>query len=248
MTLLFSGGLDTTAETILLAEHFEELHLLTFDNGFCINVSSSRKNVTSLRETLKDNTIKHIIISTKEALRFLGENFRGDLKKYRSTLVIDHYCKMAAVTMMLMYNLEKGISVCSDGATSEQNQIFLQVPEFGKTIKHFLNGHGILFREAITFDWAREKKQRFLEKKGIFSGYSFLEIAEITPFLTTQPFCCIAFLTYFYTSRFRNLPFIKSHTLTVQQAIDFWREQVPRAERFLEENRKNLDHFIKFSD
>jgi len=45
MALLFSGGLDTTLEVVERLKEYDAVDLLTFDNGYCINMRGARRRV-----------------------------------------------------------------------------------------------------------------------------------------------------------------------------------------------------------
>ena len=67
----------------------------------------------------------------------------------------------------------------------------------------------------------------------------FLERLNITSCLFTQPFCMMAFHTFFFTSFLRNAPglrgFIARHTLSVEKAIELRLDRQQIARRLIRE-------------
>ena len=58
IALMFSGGVDSTATAIMLAEHYDKVHLVTYKNGYGHYYHHrTRKRVDELNKALGDKFI-----------------------------------------------------------------------------------------------------------------------------------------------------------------------------------------------
>jgi 7-cyano-7-deazaguanine synthase in queuosine biosynthesis len=235
MALLFSGGLDTTLEVVERLKEYDAVDLLTFDNGYCINMRGARRRVRELRDTLGYSRLRHVEIHTKDLIDVLLADKERLWDEYRSPLIFDMACKLASVTELLFYARAQGIDDLSDGAAAEQTEIFLQHRDFSVHVKAYAEDYGLNLREATQYDWSRERKQAMLEQQGFRSGFPALEKISIGSHIAHQPFCMRGVMTFFFTSPTRHLPPVKRYALPMDRAIDLWHLLLPRA-------RAHLDH------
>jgi len=222
--LLFSGGLDTTLEAVGLAERYREVHLLTFQNGFCVNTGSASRSAEKLRELFGPGKIIHDFINTYPWIKGLLPRLPKLWKEYHSPLIVDMFCKAGAIASMIEYGVRREIFRCSDGSSKDQTQVFLQHPEFRKHIKPCVREFGLQFLDPIYNNMGREEKHQQLTELGFKGGKSWLEKIHITSRLFHQPFCLVGLSTYFFTSPTRNLSFIKPLGLSLDKANALWDE------------------------
>ena len=156
--LLFSGGLDTTLEVVERMKTHREAHLLTFNNGYCINTKGGVRRAGEMKDRFGDDRIFDLLINTKPLMQTILHDFKALWKEYRSPLIIDMGCKMAAVTELILYAKKNNIEEISDGAAVEQTQIFLQHPEFSAHVKPLISAYGLRFLKPLLFDMGREDK------------------------------------------------------------------------------------------
>jgi hypothetical protein len=126
--LLFSGGLDTTLEVVERLREFDQAHLLTFNNGYCVNTGGAARRAAELEGRFGPERIRFELVNTKPLIQHLLEGSRVLWKEYRSPLILDLACKMAAVTELIRYARGNGLTDVSDGAAVDQTQIFIQHP------------------------------------------------------------------------------------------------------------------------
>jgi len=238
--LLFSGGLDTTLEVVERLKEYREAHLITFNNGYCINTRGASRRVDELRARYPGERVHHSLVNTHRLIKIILEDFRGLWKEYRSPLLVDMACKMAAVTELVLYARTRGITDLSDGAAVEQTQIFLQHPEFCAHVEPFITSNGLRFLKPLLFDMGREEKIEALEKLGFASGSKILEKLHITSQLAHQPFCMVGFSTFFFTSPLNRLGVVERHSLPIDRAKELWDRLLPRARAHLDERLSDV--------
>ncbi len=232
--LLFSGGLDTTLEVVERMKTHREAHLLTFNNGYCINTQGGIRRASEMKDRFGPERVVGSLINTKPLMQTILEDFKALWREYRSPLIVDMGCKMAAVTELILYAKKNNIEEISDGAAVEQTQIFLQHPEFSAHVKPLISTYGLRFLRPILFDMNREKKIAMLNELGFDRGSKTLEKLHITSQLKHQPFCLVGFSTFFFTSPLRKIPLIQRYGLPMDQAKQLWDALLPRATAYLD--------------
>jgi len=235
MALLFSGGLDTTLEVVERLKEYDRVDLLTFDNGYCINMRGARRRVRELRDLLGPDRILQVEISTVELIQILLRDADQLWREYRSPLIFDMACKMASVTELIYYARTHDITDLSDGAALEQTEIFLQHRDFSAHVKPYVEDYGLVFREAIQYEWSRDQKQRLVEQHGLSAGLLALEKLSIGSHIAHQPFCLRGVMTFFFTSPLRKLGPIQRYTLRMDRAIALWTRLLPLARVYLDQ-------------
>ena len=235
LAMLFSGGLDTTLEVAERLKTYSTLHLLTFNNGYCINMGGARRRVAELRRHFGEERLHHTEISTHPLLKTLLEGYAPLRLEFRSPLHFDLLCKMAAISELIIFAKGRGVTDVTDGTAVEQTQIFLEHPEFTAHAKPLLEAHGLRFVRPVAFDMSRDEKWRELEARGLASGVKALEKIHITSAIMHQPFCMRGIVTYFFTSPIRHLGLVKRYSLSMEGAKALWDRLVPVAERYVGE-------------
>lgn len=233
IALLFSGGLDTTLEAVERLKEYDVVHLLTFNNGCCINMGGAGRRVEELKESYGEERFRHVLIDTRPLMRIILEDNKAAWERYRSPLVFDLVCKMSAVTELIHYAAVNGITDISDGAAVEQTQIFLQHPEFTDHIEPFITEHGLNPRHPVYFDMKRGEKIELLKELQLHAGSQALEKLHITSQIASQPFCLRGFVTFFFTSPLRHLRLVSRRGLPLSKAKELWNRLLPVARDYL---------------
>lgn len=232
--LLFSGGLDSTLEAVERLEVLPAIHLLTFNNGCCVNMDGARRRAEELRSRYGAARIHFTEVDTGPLRRKLLYETEGRLWRYRSPLVFDLACKMAAVIELIHHARVHGLTRIADGAATDQTQVFIQHPEMSAHIRPLFDRYGVEMVKPVLFHVTRDEKIRRLKALGLESGAPLLEMVHITSQLKSQPFCVYGFVTFFFTSPLRHVPLIKKFSLTMEQAMQAWDEVLPFAQRELD--------------
>ena len=238
--MMFSGGVDTTLAAIKMLEEnrCRRLHLLTFCNGYCVNVGSSRVHVDELRKLFGEERVVHEIIYVTELFERLRSPVTELIKEYGSTLVIDLCCRLSMESAAIIYALNQGITEICDGTNIDQGRLFLERPEYLRVSKEYFASFGIrYFSPVYARSGGRAGRMKELADRGISTGPKLFEKLNITSSLFHQPFCLIGIHTFFFTSFVRKAPLLKHviarYNLDVDTAIRCRLDrQKPRRPRF----------------
>jgi len=243
LAMMFTGGTDTTlaAARILEDDKYARLHLLTFCNGICVKVESSRIHADELIEKHGPDRIHHEITYVTELFKRIRSPVGALIRKYNSTLVFDLCCRLSMETAAIIYALDNGICEICDGTNIDQGRLFLERPEYLRVSKAYFASFGLrYFSPVYGMSGGRIGRRDELVRRGFTVGPKFLERLNITSCLFTQPFCLMAFHTYFFTSFARKLPLLRSliarHTLSLDAAIELRLDRQEVARRLVEEH------------
>ena len=232
--LLFSGGLDTMLEAVEHLDAGSSVHLLTFNNGLCVNMASAADRVEELRRIRPSGDLHHAFVDTSSLRRKLLRESKGVLWRFKSPLLVDLACKMAAVIELIHYGRTRGLSCVTDGTSKEQDQIFLQQPEMGAHVGPLFDRYGVKHADPILFELTRKEKVERLRSLGLEAGPGFLEVIQASQIMH-QPFCLYGLVTFCFTSPLRHLPPVKMISLSLDQAKKAWDILLPIAVRELDE-------------
>ena len=227
LVMMFTGGVDTTlaAARILEAGECDRLHLLTFCNGICVCVDHSKIHAAELAEKYGAERIVHKIIYVTEMFTKIRNPYWDLVHKYNSTLVFDLCCRLSMETGAIIYALDHEIAEICDGTNIDQGDLFLERPEYLRVSGDYFASFGIRYFSPVYGPaGGRMGRREELVHRGFTVGPKMLERLNITTCLFTQPFCLMAFHTFFFTSFLRKAPFLKGfiarHNLTLEKAIE----------------------------
>jgi hypothetical protein len=119
VAVLFSGGTDSTASAAILAESFEEIHLLTYDRHGFYNADNSVNNARRLADRFPHVRFIHRIYETTPLAKWIANHKRWRyIRKYGFfTLQNCGHCALANHIGTLGYCLRHGIDNLADGIT-----------------------------------------------------------------------------------------------------------------------------------
>jgi hypothetical protein len=235
IAMLFSGGLDTTLEVVARLDEYESIYLLTFNNGYCINMGGARRRALELGRVFGPGRIRHEEADTSPLLKKLLHDSGGVLDQFKSPLVFDLACKVSAVVELVYFAKVNGLSDVTDGSSEAQTEIFLQDPEFAAHIKPAFARYGLSFIRPFRFHMGRDEKIELLRKHGLRRGVKALEKVFITSQLVHQPFCLRGCVTYFFTSPLRHLSIVDRIALPMDKAKAAWDAVAPIALDWLDQ-------------
>lgn len=223
---MYSGGLDTTAAALVLAQDFKRVHLVTFCNGFCIRVSRSKLHFKQLQAKFGADKIIHEIIDAQGIFSQIKTGLMEYIGKYRSPLVFDLCCRLAMETALIIYCLRNNISYVADGNSLAQDQIFLQQAEYMRAVDQFFQDYTIQSIHPVMDYEERSRRIKRIGDSGFSKGHEWLEkYLGIGSQLFNQPFCLWAPVPFFFTSGLRKLPFINKFNLPLEKALEFRKER-----------------------
>lgn len=189
VSLLFSGGLDSTTTAILLGEKYTgKIHLLTmlhghgqFFPGLCLH------HVNDIKKILGKDRVEHHFISTREIFRKLVVcSFLKDGKKYGWQVSCCLGCHLGFATALTIYNLERGIPhMAIASCPYDVEYCFNAQPAVIQGLQDLYSKYGILYSHPlIDLNMDKDQEREFLRKKSIWSG---LRVRHRT--LGVQPIC-----------------------------------------------------------
>lgn len=184
ITLLFSGGVDSSMAALRLAETHASVDLVSYHNGY--GHYHLTRTAARYRELARlfPQTFSHEMISVQHLFEILViDTLEADYERYRSGFVWCMGCKVAMHLRTIAYNREKGIALVADGSSAETSEMVEQMPASVARIRRLYADYGIAF-ETPVYDDCRESSIKALRDKGLRMG---LRIGN--RFLGTQPKC-----------------------------------------------------------
>lgn len=125
---MFSGGVDSTLAASLLAERFEEVHLLTFTRPGFFAEEKALARLDRLRDRHPSTRITHRFLDVEPFFNELAGGW-DDLRRHGVlSLAPCGVCKIAMHWRMLLYCLEHGLRHASDGAAPGADEYAEQNP------------------------------------------------------------------------------------------------------------------------
>jgi len=111
VSLFFSGGADSTYAAVLLAEQYDEVHLLSFTHDGISNTHKPKINADRLRERFGDRIVFHLADSNEIWHRLYTADFAADREKYGAFLnsAVCECCYLSWNAVAAVYNKRNGI-------------------------------------------------------------------------------------------------------------------------------------------
>jgi len=184
VSLMFSGGVDSTAAAILLSREYRRVHLLSYGNGYGhYKLHRTSRRAAELRARYGD-----YFQPTLTSIRPLFEQLvvRHAVSEYRrwgSGFIWCLGCKLAMHAHSVRYNLRHGIRVMADGSSAATSEMVEQMPVSVERIRGLYEEYGIRF-ETPVYDLDREQEIRFIQSQGLRLG---IRVGD--RFLRVQPKC-----------------------------------------------------------
>jgi PP-loop superfamily ATP-utilizing enzyme len=129
ISLMFSGGIDSTNAAIKLSEEYDKVHLLTYCNGYGhFYLENSKKRAIELNNKFQNKFIHHLIPIGDIFNKMIVATLLKDYKEFKSGFIWCMGCKMAMHTRSIIYNLENNIKYMSDGSSQDSDEMVEQMP------------------------------------------------------------------------------------------------------------------------
>lgn len=191
IALMFSGGLDSTATALALAETHERVHLVTYQNGYGhLKMGRSRARFEDLSRTVGPK-FTYTLISTKPLFdRLLVRSVVKDYKQFGSGFVWCLGCKLAMHARSAWFCLENGVPRMADGSNSETDEMVEQSLLSLSLIDFFYEDHGIVYGAPV-YEATRHESRDVLKEAGVRTGLTILGRQ-----LGVQPTCVAGELYY----------------------------------------------------
>jgi len=147
VSVLFSGGSDSTLVAALMCEQFEKVHLLTFFRSGMHFAEKTKVNAGRLAKRFGKDKIIHRLISFEESfMRLYYEKYLVDAMKYRMYMIpnVCTTCQIAMHMETVLYNIENDIHFVRDGYKREKRHIYTCMTEEGiEELRKFYREYGI---------------------------------------------------------------------------------------------------------
>lgn len=191
IALMFSGGVDSTATAIMLAERYAKIHLVTYKNGYGHWYHHrTEERVAELNKALGDKFV-HSTISTKSYFdEILVDDVLADFRKYKSGFVWFMGCKMAMHMRSAIYCMENGLRFMTDGSNEDTNEMVEQMLISLTLIRFFYEQYGVKFGTPV-YEVRRDDSRQLVKKLGIKMGVQVMD-----RHLCIQPTCVAGELYY----------------------------------------------------
>lgn len=149
ISVLFSGGPDSTLAALKALDEAETVHLLTFHNKRMSKVGKHRIVTEELKAKYGNERVFGYEADTGELFRnFYVKALKGRLWEYRTFAIpwICGACKLAMHSLAIKYNLEHGINATYDGANIESEPYFVdQTMSYIEVMKKFYKTYGMRY-------------------------------------------------------------------------------------------------------
>ena len=235
VSLMYSGGLDSTVTALTLSEQYEKVHLLTYNRGYGHwFVGRSRIRIPELEKHLRREVFTPFSTEVRQLFKkIVLKSFAADFKRYKALFIVCVGCKMAMHARSVIYNLEHGIPDVSDGSSETTAWMPDQMPVTLAEYKRLHEDYGLTYSNPVYHFGTREKARQTLREAGLSMGR---RIADRD--FGTQPVCLFGdVITIFREFMKVGLP------LKEESIVDFMREKRPILDDYIREyfTRKGLD-------
>ena len=166
VSLLYSGGCDSTLSASLLARQFQEIHLITFKHYFTWNVRRSKINAAKLQARFKDVKFRRVFLNSTALFLRLQKDIYKDWSGNRYlTFFACGACKLAMHTQLIVYNLLHDVPFASSGASHTMAMFPAQTRGGKEALEQFYKEHGITLLSPV---YDLEDVDKTAVREGVF--------------------------------------------------------------------------------
>ena len=133
LSVLFSGGSDSTLAAALLADRYNKIHLLTFKFSAVVEPEKTEVSRMRLQKRFSNVEFVHRIIDTDNLFKelYLG-SYWSDFRRYGLfSGNVCTTCKLAMFTSALKYNVENDIHYIASGVAERSGIIYIDQSAYG---------------------------------------------------------------------------------------------------------------------
>ncbi len=189
VTVLFSGGTDSTLAAARMLDQFERVTLLTLDPGYLLFMRNVGVHGHALRSHYGEKRVDHVILPMKQISRqILWGEISQDVRRYGFNMaaLVCLGCRLSMHTAAIIYNLEQGIPFIADGSIAAQNAIPEQMQStLARNREHYLRTFGIWHYAPIYDETSSDKALEELgiaRQKGLKKQFILFDTQYTCPF------------------------------------------------------------------
>lgn len=191
ISLMFSGGVDSTAAAMYLAERYDRVHLLTFSNGYGhYGFKRSERRAAELKQRMGDRIVYNFQSSRRLFETIALDTLAEDYKRFDSGFVWCMGCKLAMHVLSVIYDRRHGIREHTDGSAGDTSEMVEQMLISLSLVSHFYEDHGVAF-VPTGYDVPRDEKRAMMKREGFRMGIPIRD-----RYLGVQPSCLPGELYY----------------------------------------------------
>jgi hypothetical protein len=209
VSLLFSGGWDSTLAAYKLCETFSKVHLLTYYHSKSDFTENSKVNVNKLRNKFGSDKIVHHIIDIDQLKEKLYHGlWRQDKKKYGLFLINCECsaCRIAMFARTIIYNIENNIGYLASGEveTAPLHLVAGLSDNLDELKRELCNDFGIVYQRPVYYE--KKPHKRLFELGLIDKEVKHIKFPYEYLFHETQPTCYIGPFSDIF-NKFYYLPY-----------------------------------------
>ncbi len=124
VSVLFSGGTDSTLAAALMLREAKKVELLTFDPGYVFFLENTKVHARALAEKFGEDRVEQKFLDLRRILKdILWEDVKGDFGRYGFglTSLVCLGCRLSMHVAAIIHNLERGIPYLADGSIRVQS-------------------------------------------------------------------------------------------------------------------------------
>ncbi|MFC1889582.1 hypothetical protein ACFL4G_07480, partial [Thermodesulfobacteriota bacterium] len=173
----YSGGTDSTAATVMVAEAFDKVHLVTYRHSGIRHINNSTHHLSRLRELYGEDKFEHVIIDMDRLFKEVTfSRYVKNIRRYGFfNLTTCGLCKLAMHVRTILYCLDEGIDHVVDGANINSSHFPAQMKEVIDELRLLYAEFGITFTNPV-YDYAFPDDIDWLHKMAQLL-YRFLRIS-----------------------------------------------------------------------
>ncbi len=231
VSILFSGGSDSTLVAALVCEQFERVHLLTYFHLGMPFAEKSKINAERLANRFGKDKIIHKVINFEELFkRLYYETYLRDIIKYKGymTPCFCNACQIAMHTNTVLYNIENNIHFACDGYKREKRHLYIFMAEEGiKETRKFYKEYHIDYKNPVynivRTDW-KLFEMGITPKKNVKFPHELVDYS-------TQHHCKTGTIVNAYLMGY-FFP-LYGQEASARISIKYWREKIEISKRYI---------------